>query len=99
MSANIPGIKLIPGRTPILLDEIQKCANARTALKFLAEDPHFDVIAFGLLLGLSYGQDDDADVEPVESVPVGYERAITMYQWISKNSYGRTAIQKTLSNI
>ena len=38
ITANIPGVKLIPGKTLIFLDEIQKCANARTALKFLAED-------------------------------------------------------------
>lgn len=79
MTANIPGIKLIPGKTLIFLDEIQKCADARTALKFLAEDGRFDVIASGSLLGLAYGKDDDREVEAVESVPVGYEKPVTMY--------------------
>ena len=79
MTANIPNIKLIPHKTLIFLDEIQKCAGARTALKFLAEDNRYDVIASGSLLGLSYGKDDDRDVEPIESIPVGYEKAITMY--------------------
>lgn len=79
MTANIPGIKLIPGKTLIFLDEIQKCADARTALKFLAEDGRFDVIASGSLLGLAYGKDDDREVEEVESVPVGYEKPVTMY--------------------
>ncbi len=79
ITANIPGVKLIPGKTLIFLDEIQKCANARTALKFLAEDGRFDVIASGSLLGLSYGKDDDNYVEPVESIPVGYEKPVMMY--------------------
>ncbi len=79
LTANIPGVRLIPGKTLIFLDEIQKCADARTALKFLAEDGRYDVIASGSLLGLSYGKDDDDEVEQVESIPVGYEKPVTMY--------------------
>ena len=79
ISANIPDIRIIPGKTLLFLDEIQKCANARTALKFLAQSKRVDVIASGSLLGLAYGQDDDRDVNEVESVPVGYEKPITMY--------------------
>ena len=79
MTAHLPGIRLIEGKTLIFLDEIQRCAGARTALKFLAEDNRFDVIASGSLLGLHYGQDDDEEVEEIESVPVGYERQLMMY--------------------
>lgn len=79
LTANIPGVKLIPGKTLIFLDEIQKCAGARTALKFLAEDGRYDVIASGSLLGLSYGKDDDGEVKPIESIPVGYEKTVMMY--------------------
>ncbi len=79
MTANIPGIKLIPGNTLVFLDEIQCCGNARTALKFLAEEMRYDVIASGSLLGLSYGQDDDDEVEEPASLPVGYETQLVMY--------------------
>lgn len=79
ISAFIPNVKLVEGKTLIFLDEIQKCANARTALKFLAVDRRFDVIASGSLLGLHYGQDADDEVEEVSSIPVGYERQIMMY--------------------
>lgn len=79
MSASMPGVNMVPGKTLIFLDEIQKCASARTALKFLAEDGKYDVIASGSLLGLSYGQDADKEVEQVDSVPVGYEVPIMMY--------------------
>lgn len=79
MSLNIEGIKLIPGKTLIFLDEIQASGKARTAIKFLAEDGRFDVIASGSLLGLTYAQDDDSLVEEADSNPTGYEDFITMY--------------------
>ena len=79
ISYNIPNVKLVPHKTLLFLDEIQKCANARTALKFLAQDERFDVIASGSLLGLAYGRDDDKEVEEIESIPVGYEKPIMMY--------------------
>lgn len=97
MTASIPEIKMIPGKTLIFLDEIQKCASARTALKFLAEDGRYDVIASGSLLGLSYGRDDDADVEQVGSIPVGYEIPMMMYsldfeEFLWANGYSDEAI-------
>ena len=79
ITANIRDFSLIAGETLIFLDEIQRCGNARTAIKFLAEDMRFDVISSGSLMGLTYGEDDDGSVEIPESVPVGYESQITMY--------------------
>ena len=79
MTANIPGIELKPKKTLIFLDEIQACGRARSALKFLAEDGRFDVIASGSLLGLTYGEDGDPLVETPESNPTGYEDFLTMY--------------------
>ncbi len=79
MSAYLPGVRFTKGSTLIFLDEIQKCASARTALKFLAEDKRYDVIASGSLLGLHYGQDADEEVKEVDSIPVGYERQVVMY--------------------
>lgn len=49
-----PDKQIIPGRSLLLLDEIQECTNAITALKFLAADSRVDVIATGSLLGLNY---------------------------------------------
>ena len=79
ISAHIPSVKFIKGSTLIFLDEIQKCSRARTSLKFLAEDNRYDIICSGSLLGLHYGQDDDKEVEEVESIPVGFERQLVMY--------------------
>ena len=58
-----------PGRTLLILDEIQQCPSALTALKFFNEDmPELAVMAAGSLLGLSYGKssddpDDESDVD------------------------------------
>ncbi len=62
---------LIPGNTLILLDEIQECPNARTAIKFLVEDGRFDYIETGSLLGVKN--------RVVRSLPVGFEESYTMY--------------------
>lgn len=97
ISANIPNIKIIPNKTLLFLDEIQKCSKARTALKFLAEYESIDVIASGSLLGLSYGQDEDKSVEQIDSIPVGYEKQVIMYsmdfeEFLWANGYGDEAI-------
>lgn len=73
MSAAGVGAAFEPGKTVIVLDEIQECPEARTALKFFKTDGRFDVIATGSLLGVAgYGK------KP-QSVPVGYEDIEQMY--------------------
>ena len=49
ISAMIPGSVFIPQQTCLILDEIQECAAARTALKFFKMDGRYDVIATGFL--------------------------------------------------
>lgn len=63
----------VPGETCLILDEIQECPKARTALKFFKMDGRYDVICTGSLLGISGYR------EQTVSVPVGYETGITMY--------------------
>lgn len=61
------------GKTVLILDEIQDCPEARTALKFFRMDGRYDVIGTGSLLGVKgYGK------EP-KSIPVGSETVIDMY--------------------
>ncbi len=62
-----------PGKTILILDEIQECPEARTALKFFREDGRFDVIGTGSLLGVKgYGK------QP-KSIPVGSETVLEMH--------------------
>ena len=80
LSALIPGSRFIEGRTCIILDEIQECKEARTALKSFCLDGRFDVIATGSLLGVKgYGRSRKREKEGQDSVPVGYETVIDMY--------------------
>ena len=70
----VPGARLVPGETLIFLDEIQECPEARSAFKYLAQDSRYDVIGSGSLLGIRFRELKDAP-----SLPVGYERQITMH--------------------
>lgn len=68
-----PSVCFVPGDTVVILDEIQECPQARTALKFFCVDGRYDVIGTGSLLGVAgYG-------EAPASVPVGYETVIDMH--------------------
>ena len=68
-----PKAHFTPHETVIVLDEIQECPQARTALKFFALDGRYDVIATGSLLGVAgYGEDPT-------SIPVGYETVFDMH--------------------
>lgn len=80
LSALIQGCRFIEGKTCIILDEIQECKEARTALKSFHIDGRFDVIATGSLLGVKgYGGSKKQNEEGQDSVPVGYETVIDMY--------------------
>ena len=77
ISLYLEGVRYADHDTLIFLDEIQVCRKARTALKFLALDDRYDVIASGSLLGIHYHADDSEEDE--YSVPVGYEREVELY--------------------
>ena len=81
LSALIPGSRFVNGKTCIILDEIQECKEARTALKSFHIDGRFDVIATGSLLGVKgYGKSKKKNKEEgQDSVPVGYETVIDMH--------------------
>jgi len=71
ISLRVPDAELVPGETLIFLDEIQECATARAALKFLTQDGRYDVIASGSMLGINY--------KDVPSYPVGYVEYLDMH--------------------
>ncbi|MCL1811171.1 MAG: AAA family ATPase [Methanomassiliicoccaceae archaeon] len=71
ITARFSETKIVPGKTLLVLDEIQSCPNARTAMKSFSGDPRFDVIATGSLLGLNQSE--------VSLYPTGYEEYMEMY--------------------
>ena len=80
LSALIPNSRFIKGKTCIILDEIQECREARTALKSFKMDGRFDVIATGSLLGVrGYCNSGKKEDNGQDSIPVGYETVVEMY--------------------
>lgn len=55
---------LTPGETLIFFDEVQRCDNLITAIKFLVDDERFRYILSGSLLGV--------ELKDISSQPVGY---------------------------
>lgn len=91
ISVGIFGSEFIEGKTCIILDEIQDCPNARSALKFFKLDGRFDVICTGSLLGVNgYRTSEERQEEAQASIPVGFEQIVTMYpmdfeEWLWAN--------------
>ena len=86
------------GETVLILDEIQDCPEARTALKFFRIDGRYDVIGTGSLQGVKgYGK------EP-KSIPVGSETVIDMYpldfeEFLWANGVGIPVIEMLKKNL
>ena len=67
------GEKIVPGKTLLILDEIQACPRAITSLKYFCENqPDLHVVAAGSLLGVAIGKENI-------SFPVGKVNRITMF--------------------
>ena len=67
------GEKIVPGKSLLILDEIQACPRAITSLKYFCENqPDLHVIAAGSLLGVAIGKENI-------SFPVGKVNRITMF--------------------
>lgn len=65
------GKQIIPGETLVLLDEVQECPQARTAIKFLVGEGSCDWVETGSMLGVN--------IQKVQSYPVGFEEQHPMY--------------------
>ena len=62
---------LVPGKTLIFFDEVQRCKEIVTAIKFLVEEGSYKYVMSGSLLGV--------ELNDLRSVPVGYMDEIEMY--------------------
>ncbi len=63
--------KIIPGKTILFFDEIQKYKEIVTKIKFLVEDKRYRYILSGSLLGV--------ELVNLKSAPVGYLKSLQMY--------------------
>jgi len=65
------GQRLVPGKTAIFIDEVQKCKEAITAIKYLVQREGYDYVLSGSLLGI--------ELRGVRSLPVGYLKIVDMF--------------------
>ncbi len=63
--------KIVPGKTFFFFDEIQRCKEIVTKIKFLVDDKRFRYIMSGSLLGI--------EITNLKSAPVGYLQTLNMY--------------------
>jgi len=94
ISLKNPALEFIPDETLIFFDEIQKCPNVATALKFFKLDGRYDVICSGSLMGINY--------EEIESNSVGYKTDYIMYsldfeEFLWANGYSESFIENIRS--
>jgi len=67
------GIRIIPDRTLLIIDEVQAKGRALTALKYFCEQaPQYHVVAAGSLLGVSIHREE-------QSFPVGRVDSLTLH--------------------
>ncbi|MDR1430772.1 MAG: ATP-binding protein [Propionibacteriaceae bacterium] len=65
------GVDIVPEDTLVILDEIQECPRAVTALKYFAEDaPQYHIAGAGSLLGVALGSGLSFPVGKVDSFTV-----------------------------
>lgn len=73
LSALFPGIHFVPGKTVIIFDEVQECANARASIKAFMLDGRYDIICTGSLLGIKgYNRKKN------RGIPTGFEHIVYM---------------------
>lgn len=62
---------IVPGKTLFFFDEVQKCKEIVTAIKFLVDEGSYKYVMSGSLLGV--------ELDDLRSVPVGYMAELEMY--------------------
>lgn len=73
LSALMPGVHFVPGKTVLIFDEMQECANARASIKAFMTDGRYDVMCTGSLLGIKgYNR------KKGKGIPTGFEHIIYM---------------------
>ncbi len=81
-------VPLIPGKTLIILDEIQECPAARTFMKYLVQEGSYAYIETGSLLGVK--------IKEIHSLPVGFEEIVNMYPLDFEEFLWATGIQDSV---
>lgn len=62
---------MVANKTVVVIDEVQRCPNVVTFIKYLVQRGDFRYILTGSLLGV--------ELEGIDSLPVGYVEQVQMY--------------------
>lgn len=94
------GEKIIPDKSFIILDEIQSCEKALTALKYFCEEvPEYYVAAAGSLLGVAINRNQYSfpvgKVETVELCPMDFEE----FLWAMGKEFLVSEIRECFQNV
>jgi uncharacterized protein len=88
-------IKIEPGKTLIILDEIQDCPNALTSLKYFNESANdYHVVTAGSLLGVMLGKERGYPVGKVNTLELF---PLTFFEFLTANK--KTALRDYLEKI
>ncbi len=68
VAASVP---MVAGKTVVFVDEVQRCPNVVTFIKYLVQKTGFRYILSGSLLGV--------EIENIDSLPVGYVDQVEMF--------------------
>ena len=93
------GVKIVPGETLVILDEIQSSERALTSLKYFHEEaPEYHIACAGSLLGVAINREQ-------HSFPVGNVHSITLYPfdfeeflWAAGKNFLCEEIKKSFDN-
>jgi hypothetical protein len=86
-------VKLIDRKSAIVFDEVQKCPNARQAIKYLVEDGRYDYIETGSLLSIRQNVKDimiPSEEHEITLNPLDYEE----FQWALGNDVSLPILKK-----
>lgn len=86
-------VKFIERQTAIVFDEVQKCPNARQAIKYLVEDRRYDYIETGSLLSIRQNVKDiliPSEEHEIVLNPLDYEE----FQWALGNDVSIPLMKK-----
>ena len=94
LSLYLPPFHLVPGKTLLIMDEIQECPNARSSLRSFVLDQRYDVLATGSLLGIKgYNR------TPGQGPSVGQESILTMTSMDFEEFLWAKGVNETILNL
>lgn len=98
LSLQFPDFVFVPGKTILILDEIQECPQARLSLKNFKEDGRFEVIASGSYIGLNIQKKNTSAVPmPSGAEDVMFMKTMDFEEFLWANGYNDEQINNLLS--